>query len=181
MASKLENNKVALRYARALFDSVGEEIDAVYADLQQVAHSFALIQDLQMFMENPGIPMAEKLRIIDTQFDGLNSWVKRLIKMLIENGRLGALPMIINNVRELINRRDNVTQAEVVTAVELDRDLKDRIRLALEKNLGFNRIELETRVDPGILGGMIIKVQDRIIDGSYVGKLEDLRKQVARV
>lgn len=181
MASKLENNKVAARYARALFDSTGNEIDAVYADIQEVAGAFDAVPDLLMFMENPGIPEAEKLSLVDKQFDGLNSWVSRLLKLLIENSRVAALPMIVTHLRELIHRRDNVTQAEVVTAVELDADLQKRIQTTLEKTLGFSRVELESRVDPGILGGLIIKVQDRIIDGSYIGRLEDLRKQVAKV
>lgn len=181
MASKLENNKVAARYARALFDTAGSELDALYADLQQVAQAFAAVPDLLMFMENPGIPQAEKQSLVDKQFDGLNPWVGKLLKLLVENNRVAALPMIVTHLRELVNRRDNVTQAEVVTATELDGELKDRIRATLEKTLGFSRVELESRVDPGILGGLIIKVQDRIIDGSYIGRLEDLRKQVAKV
>ena len=180
MANKMENNKVALRYARALFDSTPDTIDAVYTDLQQIADAFSSNNDLPSFMENPGIPQAEKLGIIDSQFKGLNPWVNKLVKLLIENRRVGALPMIATSLRDQINTRDNVALAEVVTAVELDDELKTRVRQGLEKTLGFSRVELETRVDPGLLGGVVVKVQDRIIDGSYIGRLEDLRKQVAR-
>lgn len=183
MSARLENNKIAARYARALFDSVIEsgDVDAVARDLEAVDQLTQQLPTLFSFMENPGVPMADKLQLIEEQFSGsVNPWVSRTLKLLVENGRFGAFPQLVQWFNEYLHQHENITRAEVVTAVELEAELKKRIQKTLESTLGFNRVEIQNRVDPGILGGVIIKVQDRVIDGSYVGRLEEMRKQLVK-
>jgi len=75
----------------------------------------------------------------------------------------------------------NAAQAEVVSAIELEEELRNRIRKTLETTFGFSRVDIQNRVDPGLLGGVIIKLQDQVIDGSYIGRLEEMRKQFSKI
>lgn len=183
MSDRLENSKAAARYARALFDSTVDagEAENVAKDLTSLGDVLAQVPDLAAFLENPGIPDNDKYAFIDQQFGKtVSPWVTRLLRLLVENKRTAVIPQLVTNFTELLNRMQNTAQAEVIIAVELEEELRNRIRRTLESTMGFQRVEVETRVDPGILGGMIIKIQDQVIDGSYVGKLEDLRKQLAK-
>src|SRR5690349_8750949 len=149
MSTRLENNKVASRYAKALFDSVIEsgEVDAVSKDLEAVNQIIQQLPNLISFMENPGVPELDKLQLVEQQFaQSVNPWVGRTLKLLVENGRFGVFPQLVQWFTEYLNQREDVTRAEVVTAVELEVELKKRIQKTLEGTLGFNRVEIQNRV-----------------------------------
>lgn len=184
MSKRLENNKVASRYAKALFESTIEsgESNQVATDLAAVGHLFEQVPMLLSFLENPGVSQAEKLQLAQGQIgQSVGPWVNRLLKLLIENNRAAILPQLSEQFVKLINQRENTAQAEVVSATELEEELRSRIRKTLEETFGFSRVDLQNRVDPGLLGGVIVKIQDQIIDGSYVGRLEELRKQINKL
>ncbi len=181
MSNRLENNKVASRYAKALFESVQEtgEIEKIHEELKTVADLITQVPQLGPFLENPGVPQVDKQQFIDEQFGKkVSPWVHRLLKLLVENQRAGVIPQLLSQFTEFRNQYENSTTAEIITAVELEEELRTRIRKTLESTMGFTRVDLQNRVDPGLLGGAIIKIQDQVIDGSYVGRLEALRKQV---
>lgn len=184
MSNRLENNKVAARYAKALFESVRQsgELERVHQDLNAVRDLMAQVPQLAPFLENPGVPQADKQTFVDEQF-GKNTtpWVHRLLKLLVENNRTAVIPQLVSQFTEYRNQQENTAAAEVITAVELEEELRTRIRKTLESSLGFSRVDLYNRVDPGLLGGAIIKIQDKVIDGSYVGRLEELRKQIGKL
>lgn len=184
MSSRLENNQVAARYAKALFESVSEtkELKSVFADLQIVRQLFEQLPELMRFFENPGVPFQEKDQLLQSQFQKqVNTWVYRMLILLLENKRMVIFPQLVEQFISLHNQQENTVSAEVITAVELDEPLKKKMTTKLEKVLGFRTITLQNRVDPGLLGGVVVKIQDQIIDGSYIGRLEALRKQIAAV
>lgn len=184
MSNRLENNKIAARYAKALFESTlsTNEHEQVYQDLLSVNELFTQVPQLQTFLQNPGIPISDKQQFLDEQFGKqVSPWVHRLLKLLVDNGRSAVFAQLVARFGECRNQQENSATAEVITAVELEEELRVRIRKTLETSLGFSRVDLQSRVDPGLLGGVVIKIQDRIIDGSYVGRLEELRKQVGKL
>jgi F-type H+-transporting ATPase subunit delta len=182
-SNRLENGKVAARYAKALFDSLtesGAELGQVRDDLRTLADVLADVPEFSVFLENPGLPLAEKTAFVEERLAvAVTPPVANLLRLLMENNRLIVLPQVAEQFSTYVNQRENVAQAEVITAAELDDDLLARMQNTLQSMFGFNRVDLQHRVDPGLLGGAIIKIQDRVIDGSYVGRLEELRKQVA--
>ena len=184
MSTRLENNKVAARYAKALFETTLEanDVEAVAKDLTSINELFQSVAELSVFLENPAIPVDEKLAFVKSQFaQSVNPRVTRLMNILLENKRVAVFPQLVTQFNEYRNRHENSTHAEVITAIELEQELRTRIQKTLESQLGFNRVELSNRVDPGLLGGAIIKIQDKVIDGSYVGRLEELRKQISKL
>lgn len=181
MASRLEDNKVAARYARALFEAASEsgKLDEVVSDLNAVQQLFNELPALTQFLENPAIPALDKIDFAKTQIiPKVNSWVGNLLGLMIENKRISAFPALIDQLTDLIHKRDNVAKAEAITAAELDNQQLDKLRQALETKFGFSKVLLSNRVEPSILGGVIVKLQDQVIDGSFSGRLENLRKQL---
>lgn len=181
MASRLEESKIAARYAKALFDGALETkvLDKVYKDLCALRDLFHAVPGITGFLTNPAIPQTERTSFIQEQFEKkVQPLVYNLIKLMEENDRITALPSTIDRFEEILNERNRVATAEVVTAVELSEKLESKLCKTLESMFGLSEVNLHKRVDPGILGGAIVKIQDKVIDGSYVGKLEALRKQV---
>jgi F-type H+-transporting ATPase subunit delta len=184
MSNRLENNKVAARYAKALFESTtaSGEAEQVSKDLTSVNDLFNQLPNLYTFLENPAIALDEKQKFLDQQFGkNVSPWVLRLLKLLVENQRVAIFAQLVEQFNALALHSENAAQAEVVSATELEEELKTRIRKTLESTFGFSRVDLQNRVDPGLLGGVIIKLQDRVIDGSYVGRLEEMRKQFSKI
>lgn len=181
MSSRLTDNKVAARYARALFEAASEsgKLDEVVTDLNAVQALFQELPALSSFLENPAIPGHEKIDFAKTQLiPKVNPWVGNLLGLMIENKRITAFPALIDQLADLINKRDNIAKAEAITAAELDSSQLDKLRQALESRYGFSKVLLSNRVEPSILGGVIVKLQDQVIDGSFSGRLESLRKQL---
>jgi F-type H+-transporting ATPase subunit delta len=184
MSNRLENNKVASRYAKALFESTAAsgESEVVSKDLTSVNDLFNQVSGLMTFLENPAVALEEKQQFLDQQFSqNVSPWVLRLLKLLVENQRVAIFSQLVEQFNAMALHSENAAQAEVVSATELEEELKTRIRKTLESTFGFSRVDLQNRVDPGLLGGVIIKLQDRVIDGSYVGRLEEMRKQFSKI
>ena len=184
MSTRLENNKVAARYAKALFESTSAsgEVDKVASDLAVAHELFQQVPSLQRFLENPAVSMDEKQRFLDEQFGKtVGPWVLRLLKLLVENQRVAIFSQLVKQFNACQLQQANAAQAEVVSAIELEEELRNRIRKTLETTFGFSRVDIQNRVDPGLLGGVIIKLQDQVIDGSYIGRLEEMRKQFSKI
>lgn len=184
MSNRLENNKVAARYAKALFESTeaSGEVDKVSNDLAAVNAVFQSVASLETFLENPAISSDEKQQFLDQQFGkAVGPWVLRLLKLLVENQRIVIFSQLVEQFNAYVLQRDNAAQAEVISAIELEEELRTRIRKTLESTFGYSRVDLQNRVDPGLLGGVVIKLNDQVIDGSYIGRLEEMRKQFSKI
>ncbi len=181
MGTRLEERKIATRYARALFDGAVEAgaLEQVHSDLNEVKDLFVDVPALQDYLTNPAIPVHEKLGFIEEQFAGkISDWVTNLLKLMTEANRVEAFGALTEQFQALVNQRDNVATAEVVTAIALDKTLEKKLQKTLETRYGYSRVEIEKRIDPEILGGVIVRIQDQVIDGSFAGRLNELHKQV---
>ena len=171
---------VARRYARALFaaseardllDRGGEELTAITVALRRSPR-------LWQILRGPQIEEAAKLRLLSRAFaDRVHPLVFELLELLLEKKRIDALPEIAAAYRTLVAEHRGIVQAEVVTAVPLPADLEERLVERLASRTG-KRIEIEKRVDPDILGGAIVRMGDRVIDGSVRRTLEEIGAQL---
>ena len=103
--------------------------------------------------------------------------VLNLIGLMIKRGRIDQLPRVAAEFRRLDNARQGITIATAISAAPLTPDELRAVTARLEQYTG-GRIELETQVDPSLLGGLVVRVGDRLIDGSVRGRLERLRNQL---
>lgn len=181
MPANIDEFKIAGRYAKALFEQAEEEqaLDTTMGDLKAILDVLNNVPELSVFLANPGIPQSAKLEFLKTQMESkVSRLVANLLRLMVENDRMAIFPALVEKYQAMLDERNNVATAEVVTAEPLDEELEDRLRHSLKSLYGFADVNLDKKVDPAILGGAIVKIQGKIIDGSFAGRLDALKKQV---
>ena len=174
---------VAKRYAVALFNAaVKQDIaDQVQDDLSSFIQLLRQNKDLTGFLKSPEIlTEAKKQLIVEVFGDRTAGLFVKFILLLIDKKRLAHILDIADAYRQLYEQLQGIVEARVVTAVELEPDLEQRTIEMLERETG-KTIRLKKTVDADIIGGMIIIVEDEIIDGSIRHKLEQMRRSLGEV
>lgn len=172
------NRGPARRYAEAIFELARDrgDFDLWLRELRQAS---ALFQDarLRTALTSPALGRDEKLRILDAQLPGLSAQAHNLLRLLVARERLGRLPDILEEFQRLVDRHRGVERAEVVTAVPIGEREQHLLAQRLSQFTG-KHVVIRTRVDPSIMGGVIARVGDTLIDGSVRGRLEALRRRL---
>lgn len=172
--------KVARRYAGALFNATQKlgRVDAVQKDLDYLVLLWGATPSLSRSLGSPLIPADKKHAVIDQLFGKDTDPVTRqFLHLLIEKRRESILRTVHDEFRILSDEARGLVRAEATVATAL----ADADRAALVEGLHTRtgkQIELDVRVDPVILGGVVVRMQDTIIDGSVRGALERLREQM---
>jgi F-type H+-transporting ATPase subunit delta len=168
------------RYARALFDVARTEadIEQVGRDLGDFAALVASHDTLPRVLSNPAIPAARKRAVIErlvARAGTLSPPVGKLLMLLADRDRLGLLPEITAAYRNRLMEHAKVVRAEIVTAVALPGDRVAALQQGLAQATG-RQVQLETRVDPSIIGGAIARVGSTVYDGSVTRQLEKMKE-----
>jgi ATP synthase F1 delta subunit len=168
-------------YSRALFESAKEQgvLDEVHDQLGMWADALAANRDLQTFFFSPRFTMGEKKDALRKIIDGADPRFVNFLELLAERHRLPVTFRIRRAFDELWREEHKLLSVEVTSAVELDASLVDSIGERIEERTG-RRIELTSRVDPDIIGGLVLRVGNKILDASVHGRLERLRRQITR-
>jgi F-type H+-transporting ATPase subunit delta len=168
-------------YARALFEAAMEhdELDVVQEQLAMWADALGGTKDLQTFFFSPRFSSADKKDAIRKIIDGGNERFLNFLELLAERHRLPATFRIRRSFDELWREEHKMLPVEVTSAIELDEGLVSSIGERIEDQTG-RRIELTSRVDPDIIGGIVLRVGNRVLDASVQGRLQRLRRQLAR-
>jgi F-type H+-transporting ATPase subunit delta len=169
----------ARRYAEAVFDLARQDnsYDAWATDLQRLADLLA-VPVAEKALTSPAVPIAQKLAVIDAEVPKLQGPVRNLVRLLLHRDRLGILPEIAAAYREVLNRARGIVTAHVTTAIPLDEAGRSEVTARLARYTG-QQVQIETTLDPSIMGGVIARVGDLLIDGSVRGRLEGLRRRLA--
>ena len=170
----------AKRYAQAIFDLAvdRDRVDEWAGDLAAISEA---VQDneLRAFLQHAKVPLANKLQVISEAFSSADHIVQNLVSLLISRGRTGQVGQVEDWYLRLLNQRRGREDVEVWSAVDLDDAEKDQVKNFLEQLLE-KEVELHTQVDPGILGGLVMRVGDKLIDGSARTRLERMGRQLQR-
>ena len=169
---------LAGRYASALYalaDDTGN-LNEIVADLHDLAKLVADNDDIKMLISSPALTRSEQLAGITaiTQKAGADAMTVKFLGTLAENGRLNALPKIISVFLDEHARRQGQISAEVVSAVELDANRKASVEKAVASLAGNDKLSLSMRVDPSLIGGLVVRIGSRMIDSSIKTKLSRL-------
>jgi F-type H+-transporting ATPase subunit delta len=131
------------------------------------------------FFANPSVPSNAKFEAVDTLLPGADQqYARNFARILIGRQRLQQAPHILQTFEELRLEERGIGIANVTTAVELTPQELAQVRAGLERIVG-RTIEMRTRVDPGIIGGLVARVGDQLIDGSTASQLRNLRTALA--
>jgi F-type H+-transporting ATPase subunit delta len=168
-------------YARALFESAMEhgELDEIQQQLSVWSDELGNNKNLQTFFFSPRFSSAEKKDAVRRIIDGGNERFVNFLELLAERHRLPVTFRIRRAFDELWREEHKMLPVELTSAVELDEGLVRSIGERIEERTG-RRIELTSRVDPDIIGGLVLRVGNKVLDASVHGRLERLRKQIAR-
>lgn len=169
----MSSQVIARRYVSALFDIAREKAftDEAAAALEKISDTLAENAEFQRIIYHQLIPAREKQKVMEAVFPDFNPVLKNFINLVLAKGRERALPEMAVQFRRLVDRENRVLPAELRSAVPLPDDLTAVLKERLSSVTGRN-IRLETQVDPGILGGVIIRLGDRVLDASLKKKLE---------
>jgi F-type H+-transporting ATPase subunit delta len=134
--------------------------------------------ELGRVLANPAIPLDERVKVAEEVFASLSGPARNLILLLVRRRRIEQLPRVAAEFRRLDDQRNGLTHATATSAAPLGADEVRAITARLEELTG-GKVALETAVDPSLLGGVVVRVGDRLLDGSVRGRLERLRNQLA--
>ncbi|MGI9169252.1 MAG: F0F1 ATP synthase subunit delta [Caulobacteraceae bacterium] len=183
MADDSRASDVGARYARALFDLAAETdaLEPVEADLKSLKSMIAASADLRLLLVSPALSAEDKaagLAAIAARADFCET-TRKFLGLLAANRRVSAAREIIEAFHRLAEDRRGVVSAQVVTAIPLSEAQTRGLAAALRAALGKDP-QIETRVDPAILGGVRVRVGSRIYDASLKSKLDSLKFALKR-
>jgi len=170
----------ARRYAEAIFEIAERDgnVETWLEQLQTVAQAVsddAVVRGL----EDPNVPIDRRLAALDNALgSGTVRQMRNLLPIIVRRRRVEMLPQIAREFRRLYNKQVGIVEATAVSAAPLDAQELAALRSRLEQMTG-GKIELETRVDASLLGGIQVRLGDMLIDGSVRGRLERLRTRLA--
>ena len=173
--------EIATVYARSLFEVAKEQgkLDEVREQLGQLADAVAEDRELQVFFFSPYFSPAEKKDGLEKAVSDADPIVLNFLGLLIDNHRMPALLRVRRAYDRLWERENDLLPVEVRSAVELDEDTVRQIGDRIGEQTG-RKVELSAKVDPDLLGGIVVRVGNSIIDASIRNRLNQLRRTVAK-
>jgi F-type H+-transporting ATPase subunit delta len=168
-------------YARSLFEVAEEHdvLDEIHDELGEFADELAENRELQIFFFSPYFSSEEKKDAIGKVVEGANEYFQRFLELLAERHRLPVLMRIRRDFDEHYAEARKLLSVTVASAVELDESLVKEIGDKIEEQTG-RRVELSAKVEPDLIGGLVLRVGNMVLDASIRARLERLRKQVAQ-
>jgi ATP synthase F1 delta subunit len=173
--------EIAQVYARSLFEVATEEdkVDVVREQLGQFTDALSQSRELQTYFFSPYFSTGEKKEGLDKAVTGADETVRNFLDLLIENHRM---PVVFRARREFDRMWEEANQllpVQITSAVELDPSVAERIGEEIGRQTG-RTVELSSSVDPSVIGGIVLRVGNSILDASIRNRLENLRKQVSK-
>ena len=171
---------VARVYAEALFE-VGRDkgkLDALQQQLGQFADEVDRNRELQVFFFSPYLSTTEKQEGIERAISGAEPELTNFLELLVDKHRMTEVFRIRREFDELWKHENRRLDVTVTSAVELDRAVVEKIGQEVERQTG-EKVDLSSRVDDEILGGIVLQVGNMVLDASIRSRLEKLRKSVA--
>jgi F-type H+-transporting ATPase subunit delta len=174
-----ELNTLARPYAKAAFQQASESGDlAAWATQIATLAAVAQTKNVSMIINSPSIPSEKKVQIlIDVCGEELGDKAHNFVTILAENKRLGLLPQIQQLFEQLKANQERTVNVEISTAFELDSEAQEKLNNVLSKKLE-REIRVNTIVDKTLLGGILVRAGDIVIDGSVRGRLEKLAESM---
>jgi ATP synthase F1 delta subunit len=167
-------------YAEALFEAGKDKgkLDALQSQLSQFVDVVDRNRELQVFLFSPYLSSADKREGLGRAIEGAEPELMNFLELLIEKHRMPEIFRIRRELDELWKKENRRLDVTVVSAVELDQAVVDKIGQEVERQTG-EAVELSSRIDDDILGGIVLQVGNMVLDASIRTRLEKLRKTVA--
>jgi len=183
---KSELSMVAAQYAEAVLELAYKEggeaqANTVLSDISLINQVNEGYPTFSLILDHPSITTEEKRKLLVSTFNGkVSDLGLRLLELLLDKRRLHLLKPIETQYHELLNQRKNILGATLSCADPLSEKAVADIKARLTEHLG-RRLELAINVDPSLIGGMVLRLGDQVLDGSIKGKLRNLERALLSV
>jgi F-type H+-transporting ATPase subunit delta len=173
--------EIAQVYSRSLFEVAREQgkLDEIREQLGEFADVLAEERNMQLFFFSPQFSTEEKKEGLHKAIEGADEVLVNFLELLLEKHRMPAIFRIRRQFEELWRQENKLLPVHVTSAVELDEETVRKIGEEIGEQTG-RKVDLTSRVDPDILGGIVLRVGNSILDASIRNRLEQLRKQVSK-
>jgi F-type H+-transporting ATPase subunit delta len=173
--------EIAQVYARSLFEVAQEQdkLDEIREQIGAFADVLEENREFAVFFFSPYFSTQEKKDGLDKAIDDADPIVRNFLALLIENHRMPALFRVRRELDRMWQEENQLLPVQITSAIELDESVTARIGEEIGRQTG-RKVELTSTVDPDVLGGIVLRVGNSILDASIRTRLERLRKQVAR-
>ncbi len=179
----MKKNEIASQYSKALYE-IGEEngnMAELFEELEEFWKTLQGNEKLKEALFHQRILVEEKQTVFQNVFkDKLSNHMFNFLMLLIEKRRIYFLENILESFRKLVHEYKNIITVEVTTAVEMNSEVREKLKKRLNKYVD-KKIEMKEYCDPELIGGMVIKIGDYLIDGSIKSKLESLEDQIKKI
>lgn len=173
--------EIAQVYARSLFEVATEHdaLDEIHEQLGEFADALDGSRELQVFFFSPYFSSEEKKDAVHKVIEGGNEYFVNFLELVAERHRMPAVFRIRREFDGLWREENRLLEVRITSAVDLDEGLVKTIGERIEQQTG-RRIDLDANVDPDVIGGLVLRVGNMVMDASVRGRLERLRREVAR-
>ncbi|KGX86442.1 F0F1 ATP synthase subunit delta [Pontibacillus litoralis] len=171
---------VGKRYANALFQ-LGQEqhkLEQFEEELRIVREVFHSNKPLMEFLKHPRVELHKKKQLLKEAFQGFSNEVTHTLELILDRHREAIIPTMVSEFIHLNNEARGIAEAEVYSVRSLSKDEEETIQTVFAKKLQKDTLRIHNIVDPSILGGLKLKIGNRIYDGSVSGKLERIEREL---
>ena len=176
-------DRIGYRYAKSVFGLAEEKkmLDKVQADMETISAVCKASPDLVAMLNSPLISMGKKENIVTAVFEKLftSELAPLLTQMLVRKGREMYLPHVANSFIQLYDESKGVERGTLVSAHKLSSKEEKAIQAAMEEKIG-KKLELTVEVDPELIGGFVLKVGDKLFDGSVSSSLRRIKQELTK-
>lgn len=173
--------EIARVYAKSLFEVASEKgsLDVVREQLGQFSEALADNPELSTFFFSPYFSTAEKKEGLEKAVSGADPTVLNILELMLENHRMPAIHRLRREYDRLWDQENKLLPVDITSAVALDEDVVKRLGDQIGEQTG-RKVQLNAHVDPDVLGGIILRVGNQILDASIRNRLDQLRRSVAK-
>lgn len=179
----MHNSQINTRYAKALYLLAEEKelLDLVRSDMESILKGIEENNDIEILLEHPVIKSSKKAQLLDDIFnDTLSKHTKSFIKLIVKNRREKHLKNICRVFISLYKDKKGIKTAVLTTSFDLTRTHKEKIKKSIEETFK-SPVELDTKVDKSIIGGMLIQIDDKLLDLSVARQIQELKNQFLNI
>jgi F-type H+-transporting ATPase subunit delta len=178
----MSNTAVAKRYALALFEIAKEQnsLETIEQELRVVKSIFIENNEINTLLETPKIPLDKKKEIVKEAFITASPSVLNTLLLLTDRHRSGEIVAVVDAFIDLANEERGIAEATVYSVRPLSDDEKEALSSSFAKKVGKQSLRIENVTDDSLLGGIRVQIGNRIFDGSLVGKLNRLERELIR-
>ncbi len=170
------------RYAKALLEHAQESDSQarIYGLMQTLARSFALEPSLRKVLANPFVDNADKMKLLTTAAgaDKADTVFDRFLKLLADNNRIALTHEVALAYMALYRKVNNIYLVNVTSAAPLQPAEEDRLKALIRRHLGDAKMEYSSSVDPELIGGFVVKINNEKLDASVANDLKQLRQKL---